>query len=80
MKEDEAQLWLSFGNGRAYEHPREAAVAMDMPFNRLAYLTESKWSREGVYEYGVVCDLGWKVQCNAADSKTLQAISVRGES
>lgn len=41
--------------------PRHGAGIMGMNHKRLWYLCE-KWSRQGKYDYGVSCDLGWSVE------------------
>ena len=61
MKEDERDLWQSFGAGTEHQYPRDAGVVLCIPEKRVNYLC-MKWAKQGCYEYGVVCDLGWKVQ------------------
>lgn len=58
---DEDALWLMFGPGRKYQWPRDAAVALGMPTNRMVYLL-NKWADQGRYEWGTTMDLGWKVE------------------
>ena len=56
---DEIALWDSFPV--PFEFPRDAAAALGMPPRRLYYLCV-KWSNQGIYDYGVSADMGWKVQ------------------
>lgn len=56
---DEIALWAAFGPDAEHRTPREAGRALGIPFGRVEYLCE-KWSRQGVYDYGVCVDLGWK--------------------
>lgn len=78
MKLDEAKLWLRVADGAT---PRDANSAIGIPRNRLIYLTERKWTRNRIYEYGVTCDLGWMVSGSLADAYTDRAKNaVRGES
>jgi hypothetical protein len=81
VKHDEALLWSMFPT--QFRWPRDAASIIGMPFKRLIYLTESKWPRQKVYEYGCVCDLGWKINGADATRKTAYAESIlaaaRGE-
>lgn len=61
-RDDEVALWAAFGtNGEPYRWPRDAAVALGIPYGRAEYLC-NKWSRQGRYEYGVAAQLGWKVE------------------
>jgi hypothetical protein len=60
MKPDEQLLWESFGEETPNRTPRDAAIALGtMAPKRLRYLCE-KWADQGIYGYGVSCDLGWK--------------------
>lgn len=56
---DEVALWNAFGPGAEYNSPRVAGWALDIPARRVAYLCK-KWARQGVYDYGIACDIGWK--------------------
>ena len=58
-RSDEVALWAAFGEEAQHRTPREAGQALDIPAGRVEYLCE-KWTRQGVYDYGVACDLGWK--------------------
>jgi len=60
-RQDEHDLWDHFGELTAYDTPREAGDALGMSHKRIDYLCE-KWSKAGIYDYGVCVDLGWKVQ------------------
>lgn len=63
---DEIALWNSFGqgaepiNGLYYHWVRDAAQALGIPHKRAEYLC-IKWAEQGIYEYGVSAQLGWKV-------------------
>jgi hypothetical protein len=52
---DEHQLWIMTKNG---ERPRDAGRALGIHPARVIYICE-KWTRHGIYEYGVCADLGW---------------------
>jgi hypothetical protein len=54
-REDEQALWAALMTG---EQPRYAGRRLGMPPRRVEYLC-NKWADKGVYEYGVVYDLGW---------------------
>ena len=56
---NEKQLWEAFPN--PYKTPREAGKALNIAPKRVQYLCK-KWSKKGIYEYGVSIDLGWKVK------------------
>ena len=56
-KNDEELLWASFPE--QYKYPRDAGKELGIPPKRVAYLC-AKWAKQGVYEYGVTVDLGWK--------------------
>jgi hypothetical protein len=58
-KPDEIALWDAFGDGAPHQWPRDAGIALGIPSGRVEYLCE-KWSRQGVYDYGVAASLGWK--------------------
>jgi hypothetical protein len=58
-RDDEVQLWESFGKGTPHRTPREANRELGIPWRRVEYLCE-KWCDKGVYDYGVAADLGWK--------------------
>lgn len=53
---DEVQLWNSFGDGMS---PRQSGQELSMNHKRINYLC-AKWSMQGIYDYGVCVDLGWK--------------------
>ena len=59
MKPDEKLLWESFGEGTTNVYPKD--VPIKMPPKRMRYLCE-KWAAKGIYEWGVIYDLGWKVK------------------
>ena len=60
QRPDEALLWAAFGtDGEPHRWPRDAAAALGIPAGRVVYLCE-KWTRKGVYDYGVNALLGWK--------------------
>lgn len=52
---DEVALWAAV---RAGESPREAGERLGIPRRRMEYLCD-KWSRKGLYDWGVVIDRGW---------------------
>ena len=52
---DERALWDALLAG---EWPRDAGRRLGIPHNRVRYLCE-KWGRRGIYNWGVVYDLGW---------------------
>lgn len=54
-KPDEMALWAALVAG---EWPRTAGPRLGIPSRRVWYLCE-KWARQGIYDYGVSCDLGW---------------------
>lgn len=54
-KPDELALWAAMEQG---EWPRDAGPRLGIPPNRVEYLC-LKWVRQGIYDYGVVHDLGW---------------------
>lgn len=58
VRADEVTLWAAVKSG---EPPRDAGRRLGVPPNRVRYLCE-KWSRQGVYDYGVTVDLGWPVR------------------
>ena len=53
---DEIALWNSFGGGVS---PRQAGQELGINHKRIDYLC-AKWSKQGIYDYGVCVDLGWK--------------------
>lgn len=55
MKNDEINLWKYLESGI---YPRDAAITLGMHHKRVEYLC-NKWAKKGIYDYGVVCDLGW---------------------
>lgn len=55
QKPDEAALWAALLAG---EWPRDAGARLNIPPNRVRYIC-LKWSRKGIYDYGVTYDLGW---------------------
>ena len=57
VKDDEKALWESFPS--PFKYPRDAGLALDIPYKRVLYLCE-KWSRQKRYNYGTAADLGWK--------------------
>lgn len=66
-KPDELALWNAFGEDpEQHVWPRYAGIALNMPPRRVQYLCE-KWARQGIYDYGVACDLGWKVATQPTD-------------
>ena len=56
-KSDELALWAAVVAG---EWPRHAGQRLGIHPNRVVALCR-KWTRKGVYEYGVSVDLGWPV-------------------
>lgn len=52
---DERALWMALLCG---VKPRYAGPLLGIPNNRMDYLC-LKWSARRIYNYGVVCDLGW---------------------
>ena len=61
-KLDEIALWASIGDEEsAYNNPRDAGEALGIHPKRVASLC-LKWTKKGIYDYGVCCDLGWKVE------------------
>lgn len=54
-KPDERALWEAVLRG---EKPRQAGRDLGIPHRRVWYLC-AKWSRLGIYEWGVTIDLGW---------------------
>lgn len=54
-KADEVALWQALELG---ESPRNAGFRLGIPPRRVEYLC-IKWARQGIYDYGVVHDLGW---------------------
>lgn len=60
-RQDETDLWAAFGtNGEPHRWPRDAAVALEIPYGRAEYLCV-KWSDKGIYDYGTAAQLGWKL-------------------
>jgi hypothetical protein len=59
VRQDEIDLWNSFGPGTKYLYPREAVDAMGMNHNRAYYLF-CKWADQGRFEWGVSPFVGWK--------------------
>lgn len=57
-RQDEKDLWSALLNG---EKPRDAGIRLGIPPRRVEYLC-NKWSVKGVYEWGVVYDLGWPIK------------------
>lgn len=57
---DEIALWDAFGPGAPYRRPRDANAELQIPWRRVEYLC-NKWADQGVYDYGVAADLGWKL-------------------
>lgn len=55
MKPDEQRLWDAVVAG---ERPRTAGLDLGIHSRRVVYLC-NKWSRLGIYDYGVSPDLGW---------------------
>ena len=75
-KPDELALWAALEAG---EWPRDAGHRLGIPPRRVNYLCE-KWSRQGIYDYGVVCDLGWINQPREVeDQRAKVAAILRGE-
>ncbi len=71
---DEVELWRLLEEEDL--RPRYGAERIGMDPNRLRYLCE-KWAGKGIYDYGVACDLGWKldecgapIRSNAGDSRS----------
>jgi len=60
-RQDEIDLWNSFGPRKKHRCPREAIEEMGMNWKRASYLL-LKWANQGRYDYGVSLSLGWKVE------------------
>lgn len=54
-KPDEMALWAAL---EARGETTRCGARLDIPPNRVEYLC-LKWARQGIYDYGVVHDLGW---------------------
>lgn len=54
-RDDERALYAALLDG---ELPRYAGHRLGIPPARTEYLC-LKWARKRIYDYGVVCDLGW---------------------
>ena len=65
MKTDELALWDAVAAG---EWPRDAGKRLRIHPRRVGFLC-AKWSRRGIYDYGVVVDMGW-VTASAASGGT----------
>lgn len=57
-KPDENKLWEAVLTGKS---PRDAGKKLGIHPKRVDSLCE-KWARQGKYDYGVCCDLGWPVE------------------
>lgn len=64
QREDEKALWAALLAG---EKPRDAGVRLGIHTRRVEYLC-NKWADKGLYEWGVVHDLGWPT-ANASGSQ-----------
>ena len=59
QRQDERDLWAAFGDAAAYRTPRGAGIALGIPNKRVEYLCH-KWTKAGIYNWGVSIDMGWK--------------------
>lgn len=59
-KPDERALWAAIQHREQGMNvsPRAAGRRLGIHPRRVEYLCE-KWARLGIYDWGVVCDLGW---------------------
>ena len=65
VRADETALWAALVAG---ETVRDAGERLGIPPNRVRYLCE-KWSRKGVYEWGISHDLGWPTTSAYAEER-----------
>lgn len=75
LKPDEVALWNLFGEGKLFQHLREAYQFLQMP-DRRAYYLACKWSDKHVFDWGTSWSLGWKEY--AVDDRIRNEVSVPG--